>query len=33
MTKKTKPAADSDIARKIWLAGVGAYGRVLSETQ
>jgi poly(hydroxyalkanoate) granule-associated protein len=33
MTKKTIPAADNDIARKIWLAGVGAYGRVLSETQ
>jgi len=29
----TKAAADLDIARKIWLAGVGAYGRILSETQ
>ncbi len=33
MTKTTKPAADTDIARKIWLAGVGAYGRMLTETQ
>jgi poly(hydroxyalkanoate) granule-associated protein len=33
MTKKTKAALDTDIARKIWLAGVGAYGRVLSEAQ
>jgi poly(hydroxyalkanoate) granule-associated protein len=34
MAKKTvKSPVDSDIARKIWLAGVGAYGRVLSETQ
>jgi poly(hydroxyalkanoate) granule-associated protein len=34
MTKKNLPApVDTDIARKIWLAGVGAYGRVLSETQ
>ena len=33
MTKKTKAVVDTDIARKIWLAGVGAYGRVLSETQ
>lgn len=32
MTKKTK-TTDTDIARKIWLAGVGAYGRVLAETQ
>ena len=31
-TTKT-PAADTDIARKIWLAGVGAYGRMYSETQ
>jgi poly(hydroxyalkanoate) granule-associated protein len=29
----TQPATDSDIARKIWLAGVGAYGRMFSETQ
>ena len=28
-----KPAADTDVARKIWLAGVGAYGRILHETQ
>ncbi len=27
-----KTAADLDIARKIWLAGVGAYGRLYSET-
>lgn len=33
MAKKTKAVVDTDIARKIWLAGVGAYGRVLSETQ
>jgi polyhydroxyalkanoate synthesis regulator phasin len=33
MAKKTKPAADTDIARKIWLAGVGAYGRVLWDAQ
>lgn len=26
-------AADTDIARKIWLAGVGAYGRMYTETQ
>ena len=26
-------AVDTDIARKIWLAGVGAYGRMYSETQ
>jgi len=31
--KKTQPAADVDIARKIWLAGVGAYGRMYTETQ
>ena len=29
----TQPVADTDIARKIWLAGVGAYGRMFSETQ
>jgi poly(hydroxyalkanoate) granule-associated protein len=28
-----KAAADMDVARKIWLAGVGAYGRMYSETQ
>jgi poly(hydroxyalkanoate) granule-associated protein len=31
-TAKT-PAVDTDIARKIWLAGVGAYGRMYTETQ
>jgi poly(hydroxyalkanoate) granule-associated protein len=31
-TTKT-PAVDTDIARKIWLAGVGAYGRMFTETQ
>jgi poly(hydroxyalkanoate) granule-associated protein len=33
--KKTaaKTVADTDIARKIWLAGVGAYGRMYAETQ
>jgi len=28
-----KPAVDTDIARKIWLAGVGAYDRIRQETQ
>ncbi len=28
-----KTGPDLDIARKIWLAGVGAYGRLLTETQ
>lgn len=29
-----KPATvDADLARKIWLAGVGAYGRIYAETQ
>jgi poly(hydroxyalkanoate) granule-associated protein len=32
-TKKTVQTVDSDIARKIWLAGVGAYGRMFTETQ
>lgn len=34
-TTTTTPdvAEDTDIARKIWLAGVGAYGRMYSETQ
>lgn len=33
-TTETAPAAvDTDIARKIWLAGVGAYGRMYTETQ
>jgi poly(hydroxyalkanoate) granule-associated protein len=31
-TKKSAPV-DTDIARKIWLAGVGAYGRMFTETQ
>jgi poly(hydroxyalkanoate) granule-associated protein len=30
--KKTE-TNDTDIARKIWLAGVGAYGRMFTETQ
>ena len=29
----TKSRDEIDIARKIWLAGVGAYGRVFTETQ
>lgn len=32
-SKKTETTADLDVARKIWLAGVGAYGRMYSETQ
>ena len=33
-TPKTPAVAhDPDIARKIWLAGVGAYGRMYAETQ
>ncbi len=28
-----KPAPSSDTARKIWLAGIGAYGRAFSEAQ
>lgn len=28
-----KPPVDTDIARKIWLAGVGAYGRMFTEAQ
>ena len=31
--KPAKLAVDGDIARKIWLAGVGAYGRMFNETQ
>jgi len=31
--KLTRTHDDIDIARKIWLAGVGAYGRVFAETQ
>jgi poly(hydroxyalkanoate) granule-associated protein len=30
---KTIETTDTDIARKIWLAGVGAYGRMFTETQ
>lgn len=30
---KVRETDDADIARKIWLAGVGAYGRVFTETQ
>lgn len=36
MAKKKKsdsPSAGSDMARKIWLAGIGAYGRAFSEAQ
>ncbi len=36
MAKARKNAVvttETDIARKIWLAGVGAYGRVFAETQ
>jgi len=32
-TAAKTPAVDTDIARKIWLAGVGAYGRMFTETQ
>ena len=28
-----KPAQDADMARKIWLAGIGAYDRMYNETQ
>ncbi|MEO1251916.1 MAG: phasin family protein [Pseudomonadota bacterium] len=31
--KKEKAPGGSDMARKIWLAGVGAYGRAFSEAQ
>ena len=31
--KTAKTNVDTDIARKIWLAGVGAYGRMYAETQ
>jgi poly(hydroxyalkanoate) granule-associated protein len=31
--KVAKRQDDSDIARKIWLAGVGAYGRAFNEAQ
>lgn len=34
MAKKIiKKTDDSDVARKIWLAGVGAYGRAFNEAQ
>src|SRR5262249_10576345 len=33
LKKVTKPRDEIDITRKIWLAGVGAYGRVFAETQ
>ena len=32
-TVKKAAVVDTDIARKIWLAGVGAYGRMFTETQ
>lgn len=32
-TTAKSAAVDTDIARKIWLAGVGAYGRMYTETQ
>jgi poly(hydroxyalkanoate) granule-associated protein len=32
-TAAKSAAVDTDIARKIWLAGVGAYGRMFTETQ
>ena len=33
-TETTETVAhDTDVARKIWLAGVGAYGRMFAETQ
>ena len=31
--ENTPVAHDTDMARKIWLAGVGAYGRMIAETQ
>ncbi|MFN3959616.1 MAG: phasin family protein [Parvularculaceae bacterium] len=31
MTRKPQPAADT--ARRIWLAGIGAYGRAFTEAQ
>lgn len=30
---QVQTTTDPDIARKIWLAGVGAYGRIFTETQ
>jgi len=32
-TTETPATVDADLARKIWLAGVGAYGRIYAETQ
>lgn len=32
-TETVETTVDTDIARKIWLAGVGAYGRMYTETQ
>lgn len=31
--KSHSPARQADVARKIWLAGIGAYGRAFSEAQ
>lgn len=31
--KNTKKVEDMDVARKIWLAGVGAYGRAYTQAQ
>ena len=31
--KPSAPASTTDTARKIWLAGIGAYGRAFSEAQ
>ncbi len=31
--KKTPPGPAGDMARKIWLAGIGAYGRAFSDAQ
>jgi poly(hydroxyalkanoate) granule-associated protein len=33
MARTLKTAAEHDVARKIWLAGVGAYGRMFDEAQ
>ena len=32
-TTEAPATVDADLARKIWLAGVGAYGRIYAETQ
>ena len=29
----TKPPSDKDTIRKIWLAGIGAYGRAITEAK